>query len=71
MKRMFKQEAKHLALEVVLIIASVLIFWSGWALLDSLHFFDKTSTAIVTLIIGIIVTLFCLEALFRHEKEHP
>ena len=70
MKRLFKQEAKHLVLEVLLIIASVIIFRSGWILLDNVGIFNQTSTAIVTLIIGIIVTLLALEALFRHEKHH-
>ena len=67
MKLLFKREAKHLALEVTLILASVLIFRSAWILLDSIPALQKTSALITMLVIGIVFTIVGFEALFRHK----
>ncbi len=67
MKTLFKREAKHLALEVTLILASVLIFRSAWILMDRVPAFDNTPTLILTLFIGIVFTIIGFEALFRHK----
>ncbi|HME87428.1 MAG TPA: hypothetical protein VKE88_03385 [Candidatus Nanoarchaeia archaeon] len=67
MKLLFKREAEHLALEVTLILASVLIFRSAWILLDKVPAFSDTSVLIGMLIVGIVFTIVGFEALFRHK----
>jgi hypothetical protein len=71
MKWLFKQEGKHLAFEVLLILASVLIFRSAWLLLDNFPYFHRTPVLIIMLIAGVITTVFIFEALFKHERDHP
>ena len=71
MKWLFKREWKHLILEVSLILASVLIFRSAWILLDSNPIFNQTPMLIAMLVVGVIVTIFGFEALFKHERDHP
>ena len=70
MKLLFKREATHLALEVSLILASVLIFRNAWILLDSVPLFNRKPALIFMLIIGIVITILGFEALFRHERQH-
>ena len=71
MKWLFKKERKHLALEISLILASVLIFRSAWIILDKIPLLNEAPYLLVMLIIGIIITIFGFEALFKHEKYHP
>ena len=63
-------EAAHLLVEVVLVLASVLIFRSAWTLMDRYALLSTTPALIVMLVVGVVVTLWAFNQLFGHEKFH-
>jgi hypothetical protein len=69
-KRNVKTEIWHFTIEIILILASVLIFRSAWLMLDRVEVFHDFNYLIVMLIIGIIVTLISFRYLFVHKKAH-
>ncbi|MBW3022730.1 hypothetical protein KY308_01340 [Candidatus Woesearchaeota archaeon] len=63
----WKSEAGHLALEIILILAAVLIFRSLWLLMDEIPLLSRTLPLVMMLVIGIIVTVVSFELIFRHD----
>jgi len=69
-KRGLRSEAWHIALEVMLILASVLIFRSAWLLLDSAALLNTVIAYVVMLVVGLAVTLVAVNLLLKHMKHH-
>lgn len=60
---------RKIATEIILILASVLIFRSTWTLLDMNPIMNEQSSLIISLIFGIIVTIWALYYLFERDKK--
>jgi len=60
---------RKITAEIILILASVLIFRSTWTLLDMSPIMNEQSSLIISLIFGIIVTIWTLHYLFEKEKK--
>ncbi|MDD3923239.1 MAG: hypothetical protein PHY39_06915 [Endomicrobiaceae bacterium] len=60
---------RKIATEIILILASVLIFRSTWTLLDMNPIMNEQSSLIISLIFGVIVTIWALYYLFEKEKK--
>lgn len=66
----WKVEAKHLFLEVVLVLGAVLIFRSVWHALDSIPWFSTPESNLVSFIIGVVTTVVVFDRLFKHEEKY-
>jgi hypothetical protein len=60
---------RKITAEIILILASVLIFRSTWTLLDMSPIMNEQSSLIISLIFGIIVTIWALYYLFERDKK--
>ncbi|MBW3011869.1 hypothetical protein KY311_01670 [Candidatus Woesearchaeota archaeon] len=69
-KSRLRKEAGHMVLEIILILASVLIFRSAWLLLDSIPGLSTFSALVIMLVIGIGVSIISFDLLFKHEPVH-
>lgn len=49
--------------ELVLLLASILVFRSGWLLLDQIAFASSTSALVLLLVIGFVVSIIALKAI--------
>ena len=56
--------------EIILIIASVFIFRSGWHLLDKWSFFNETPVLIATLVFGFLVAIPTWRYIFNQQDRH-
>lgn len=55
--------SKHITYELILLFSGVLFFRSLWTLMDSISIFNGTSSHIVLLVIGTILTVFAINRL--------
>lgn len=60
---------RKITTEVILILASVLIFRSTWTLLDMSPIMNEKNSLIISLIFGIIITIWALYYLFERDKK--
>ena len=60
---------RKITAEIILILASVLIFRSTWTLLDMSPIMNEQNSLIISLIFGIIVTIWALYYLFERDKK--
>ena len=60
---------RKIAAEIILILASVLIFRSTWTLLDMSPVMNEKISLITSLIFGIIITAWALYYLFERNKK--
>ncbi|MEK7071374.1 MAG: hypothetical protein AAB943_00365, partial [Patescibacteria group bacterium] len=59
-----------LTAEIILIIASVFIFRSGWHLLDKWAFFNEIPTLTITLILGFLIAIPTWRYIFNQQDRH-
>ena len=62
-----RKNTKHVSAEIILIIASVLIFRSLWMLLDMIAFMHDNLTLWVSLIVGVAVSIPALRYIIRNS----
>ncbi|MDK2948979.1 MAG: hypothetical protein PWQ56_144 [Patescibacteria group bacterium] len=60
---------RKITAEIILILASVLIFRSTWTLLDMNPIMNEQNSLIISLIFGVIVTIWALYYLFEKENK--
>lgn len=60
---------RKITTEIILILASVLIFRSTWTLLDMSPVMKEQNSLIISLIFGIIITAWALYYLFERNKK--
>ena len=59
---------KLLVSEIILILASVLIFRSAWHLLDKNPLFNETGVLFATLVLGILCAIPAWRSIINHHK---
>lgn len=60
---------KLIIAEIILILASVLIFRGLWGVLDSIYFMNSKFALIFSFIVGIILSVPAMDYVIRHYKK--
>jgi hypothetical protein len=60
---------KLIIAEIILILASVLIFRGLWGLLDSIYFMNSEFALIFSFVVGIILSVPVMDYVIRHYKK--
>lgn len=62
-----KKNQKLILAEIALIVASVFIFRGLWLFLDSVKFMNNTQALLISIVVGIIVSIPALRYIIRNS----
>ena len=61
---------KNLVLsEIILLLASVFVFRSVWTLIDNHPIMHETSVLLISLAVGLVVAVFCINYIILQRKK--
>jgi len=61
------KENKHLASEILFLLASVLVFRSAWHLLDMYPVFDEPLVLALSLALGLAIAIPAMRLIIKHD----
>ena len=62
-------KGKLIFTEIVLLLASVLVFRGAWLLMDTQDIMEEPLMLGLSLVIGTVVAIFCFDYIIRHRKK--
>lgn len=62
-----KKNQKLILAEIALIVASVFIFRGLWLFLDSVKFMNNTQALLISIVVGIVVSIPALRYIIRNS----
>ena len=60
---------KLIFVEITLLLVSVIIFRGAWLLIDAQDIMHEPWALFISLVVGLLIALFCFNYIIRHRKK--